>query len=72
MHFCDEVAREYGRSSLPVKTSLNCTMPAFANMSVGSLGGTSGPEATLLCSRSAKNRRNDSRISDEEAIPDDC
>jgi len=29
-----------------VKTFLNCTMPALVNISVGSLRGTSGLEAT--------------------------
>jgi len=31
---------------LPVKTFLNCTMPALVNSSVGSLRGTSGEELT--------------------------
>jgi hypothetical protein len=33
----------------PVKTFLNCTMPALVNISVGSLRGTSGLEATTSC-----------------------
>src|SRR5690606_25130261 len=34
------------RFSTPVKTFLNCTMPALVNISVGSLRGTSGLDAT--------------------------
>jgi hypothetical protein len=33
---------------LPVKTSLNWTMPALVNSSVGSLAGTRGLEATSV------------------------
>ena len=32
--------------STPVKTFLNCTMPALVNISVGSLRGTSGADGT--------------------------
>jgi hypothetical protein len=32
---------------LPVKTFLNCTMPALVNISVGSLRGTSGDDGTI-------------------------
>jgi hypothetical protein len=42
-------AVEYGRVSRPVKTFLNCTMPALTNISVGSLCGTSGAEGTRAC-----------------------
>ena len=31
-------AREYGRFSTPVKTFLNCTMPAFVNIKSGHFG----------------------------------
>jgi len=43
------VAREYGRDSLPVNTSLNCTIPALVKVSVGSFCGTSGEERTSMC-----------------------
>jgi hypothetical protein len=43
---CAVVAREYGRGSVPRKTSLNWTMPEFVNINVGSLRGTSGLDAT--------------------------
>ena len=46
MTFCDEVARLYGRFSLPRNTSLNCTIPALVKISVGSLAGTSDDEGT--------------------------
>jgi hypothetical protein len=46
-HFCDVVAREYGRDSAPVKTFLNWTMPAFVNIRVGSFRGTSGLDSTI-------------------------
>jgi hypothetical protein len=38
----------------PVKTFLNCTMPAFVNISVGSLRGTSGLDGTAAWSCRAK------------------
>ena len=34
---------------MPVKTFLNCTIPALVNMSVGSLRGTSELDGTTLC-----------------------
>ena len=34
-------------SRAPVKTFLNCTMPALVNSSVGSLRGTSGEDGTI-------------------------
>jgi len=37
-----------------VKTFLNCTMPAFVNISVGSLRGTSGEDGTISCPFFAK------------------
>ena len=40
--------------SLPVKTFLNCTMPALVNINVGSLRGTSGDDATISCPLAAK------------------
>ena len=43
-----------GRFSTPVKTFLNCTMPALVNISVGSLRGTSELEGTISCPRLAK------------------
>jgi hypothetical protein len=45
---CAVVARWYGRFSLPVNTSLNCTMPELTNSSVGSFTGTSELEATMV------------------------
>ena len=54
MHFCAVVARVYGRFSSPVKTRLNGTMPALANISVASPCGTSDPDATCAWPRSAK------------------
>jgi hypothetical protein len=42
------VARRRSRWALPVKTSLNWFMPALANMSVGSLAGTSGRAGHLF------------------------
>ena len=47
-HFCDVAAREEGGFSAPVKTFLNCTMPALVNIKVGSLRGTSGDDGTTL------------------------
>ena len=35
------------RAEAPVKTFLNCTMPALVNISVGSLRGTSGLDSTI-------------------------
>src|SRR5918999_4289188 len=46
-HFCAVTARLYGRASWPVKTFLNCTIPALVNINVGSLRGTNGDEATI-------------------------
>src|SRR5262245_2448404 len=63
MHFWLLVAREYARFSRPVNTSLNCTMPAFANISVGSFGGTRGPLATTSCPRERKKSRKARRSS---------
>ena len=54
MHFCEVTARVYARRSSPVNTRLNGTMPAFANISVASPCGTSDPDATSACPRSAK------------------
>ena len=48
-HRVPVVARGAGRSSAPVKTFLKGTMPAFTNMSVGSLCGTSGALGTFSC-----------------------
>jgi hypothetical protein len=56
-HFCEVAARLYGRFSAPVKTFLNCTMPALVNMSVGSLRGTSGLDGTTSCPSRLKNSR---------------
>src|SRR6478672_12106706 len=42
---------------MPVKTFLNCTMPALVNISVGSLRGTSGDEGTISWPLSAKKSR---------------
>src|SRR6185295_11349612 len=43
---------------MPVKTFLNCTMPALVNIRVGSLRGTSGLEATTSWPSRRKNSRN--------------
>src|SRR5664279_3058327 len=48
---------------MPVKTFLNCTIPALVNMSVGSLCGTSGEEATISCPFFLKKSRKADRIS---------
>jgi hypothetical protein len=48
---------------MPVKTFLNCTMPALVNMSVGSLRGTSELDGTTLCPFLAKNWRKFDRMS---------
>ena len=56
-HFCEVVARWYGRFSTPVKTFLNCTMPALVNINVGSLRGTSGEDGTISWPFSAKKFR---------------
>jgi hypothetical protein len=40
--------------STPVKTFLNCTMPALVNISVGSLRGTSGEDGTTVWPLPAK------------------
>src|SRR5689334_2144381 len=61
MHFWLDVARVKGRRSLPVNTSLNGTMPAFVNMSVGSFCGMSGADAHTSCPLPAKKERNDER-----------
>ena len=70
-HFWDDVARLYGRLSCPVKTSLKGTIPAFANIKVGSLAGTIGPLGTIVWPRSAKKCRNASRIWAEPVIAGD-
>src|SRR5262249_830690 len=62
-HFCEVVARLYGRLSTPVNTSLNWTMPAFVNSSVGSLAGTSELDATISWPLLRKNSRNALRTS---------
>ncbi len=56
-HFCDVVARLIARVSRPVNTSLNWTMPALVNSSVGSFSGTSADERTRSWPRSAKKSR---------------
>jgi hypothetical protein len=53
----------------PVKTFLNCTMPALVNMSVGSLRGTSGDDGTISCPSRAKNARKFVLISLTPLIP---
>ena len=63
MHFWLEVARRYARVSLPTNTSLNWTMPALTNMSVGSFGGTRGELATTWCCLLPKNSRKARRTS---------
>src|SRR5262249_8639353 len=49
--------REMVRFSKPVKTFLNCTMPALVNINVGSLRGTSGEDGTISWPFSAKKFR---------------
>ena len=44
---CTDVARVYGRLSVPVNTSLNCTMPLLVSSKVGSLPGTRELERTI-------------------------
>src|SRR4051812_35202681 len=63
MHFCDVVARVYGRLSKPRNTSLNWFMPAFVNSSVGSSPGTTGDEATMAWPFDSKKFRKVERIS---------
>src|SRR5580704_18397990 len=63
MTFWLDVAREYGRVSLPTNTSLNCTMPALTNISVRSFWGTSDELWTSLCPRASKKSRNARRTS---------
>src|SRR5215212_6368160 len=48
---------------MPVKTFLNCTMPALVNIKVGSLRGTSGDDGTISWPFSAKKSRNFDLIS---------
>src|SRR5262249_44070406 len=62
-HFCAVTAREYGRFSRPVKTFLNCTIPALVNIRVGSLRGTSDEDDTTWGSLRAKKSRKFLRIS---------
>src|ERR1700761_8191666 len=63
MHFCEVVARVYGRLSKPRNTSLNWFMPAFVNSRVGSSPGTTGDEATMVWPFDSKNFRKVERIS---------
>src|SRR5262245_52207499 len=48
---------------MPVKTFLNCTMPALVNIKVGSLRGTSGDDGTTVWSFRAKKFKNADLIS---------
>src|ERR1700675_865942 len=48
---------------MPVKTFLNCTMPALVNIKVGSLRGTSGDDGTISWPFLAKKLRNVDLIS---------
>src|ERR1700754_5228645 len=48
---------------MPVKTFLNCTMPALVNIRVGSLRGTSGDDGTISWPFSAKKSKNFDLIS---------
>jgi hypothetical protein len=52
-----------GPASSPVKTFLNWTMPEFVNISVGSLRGTSGEDATASCPLRTKKSRKVERMS---------
>ena len=51
------------RFSTPVKTFLNCTMPALVNIKVGSLRGTSGDDGTISWPFAVKKFRNVDLIS---------
>src|SRR5690349_15461575 len=64
MHFWLEVARVNGRVSLQVKTSLNGTIPALANINVGSFWGTRGALAQTSWPLPRKNSRNVVRTSE--------
>jgi hypothetical protein len=68
MHFWLDAARVNGRRSLPVNTSLNGTMPAFVNISVGSFCGTSGADAQTSWPFPLKKLRNDARTSEAEGM----
>jgi len=48
---------------MPVKTFLNCTMPALVNIRVGSLRGTNGDDGTISCPALAKVPRKAARMS---------
>jgi hypothetical protein len=48
---------------VPRNTSLNCTMPELVNISVGSLPGTKGLEATTVWPLEAKKSRKVLRMS---------
>src|SRR5262245_60566119 len=63
MHFWLLVARRYGLFSRPVNTSLNWTIPAFTNKSVGSFAGTSDELLTISCPRWWKKSRKARRTS---------
>lgn len=71
MHFWAVVARLYGTFSLPVNTSLNCTMPALVNRRVGSSLGTRDELGTMVWPWRSKKRRKRSRIS-AAGIPAGC
>src|SRR4029079_7496248 len=49
--------------SAPVKTFLNCTMPALVNIRVGSLRGTSGLDGNTVWPSPSKKSRKPFRIS---------
>ncbi|MNV58472.1 hypothetical protein D3C71_1508510 [compost metagenome] len=53
---------------MPRNTSLNCTMPELVNISVGSLPGTSGLDATTVWPLETKKSRNDLRMSATENV----
>ena len=63
MHFWLLVARVYARFSRPVNRSLNCTMPALVNISVGSFDGTTPALATTSWPRLPKKSRKVDRTS---------
>jgi hypothetical protein len=65
MHFCEVVARRYGRCSFPRKTSLNWFIPAFVKRSVGSSDGTSDELGTMACPFFSKYLRKAVRTSRE-------
>src|SRR5580765_3341016 len=61
-HFCESTARLYGRVSLPRKTCLNGTMPAFVKSRLGSFSVRREARGTTVWPRARKKSRKPSRI----------